>query len=347
MTSLATHVSVFLRERLPLERGASERTCDTYALGLRLFLEFAAYSFRGGRQRLPGKRRATGKAESLGRRGLTSHNTPDRRLDRKEFGIVYEGRSGLIALLHHLGLEYHKPRVIPRKLDNEKQKAFIESYEKLLNSLADNEAVLFADAVHPTHAARPPVAGRPDRRNSRSSRQRASTHQHSRRDRPGDRPNPDDRGPDHRRRLDNQFAAIDRGVLSDAGAHPCFSGQCALSSRQARAGMVTLPGRRIKLHYIPTYCPHLNPIERLWGVMHKHVTHNKCYATCAQFADATLGFLRETFPRNWAELCEFGHRQFPHHQPQGFSGCDVNGVYNKSPPQGARPVPHGRPVGHR
>ena len=32
-------------------------------------------------------------------------------------------------------------------------------------------------------------------------------------------------------------------------------------------------------------------IERLWGVMHKHVTHNKSYATCAQFADATLGFL--------------------------------------------------------
>jgi site-specific recombinase XerD len=42
MTTLATHVSVFLRERLPLERGASERTCDTYALALRLFFEFAA-----------------------------------------------------------------------------------------------------------------------------------------------------------------------------------------------------------------------------------------------------------------------------------------------------------------
>ena len=42
MTPLATHVSVFLRERLPLERGASERTCDTYALALRLFFEFAA-----------------------------------------------------------------------------------------------------------------------------------------------------------------------------------------------------------------------------------------------------------------------------------------------------------------
>src|ERR1035437_5707255 len=53
----------------------------------------------------------------------------------KEFGLVYESRSGLIALLHRLGLEYHKPNVIPRKLNEEKQKAFIASYEKLLNSL--------------------------------------------------------------------------------------------------------------------------------------------------------------------------------------------------------------------
>jgi transposase len=29
----------------------------------------------------------------------------------------------------------------------------------------------------------------------------------------------------------------------------------------------------IKLHFIPAYCPHLNPIERLWGVMHRNVTH--------------------------------------------------------------------------
>jgi transposase len=37
----------------------------------------------------------------------------------QEFGHVYAGRSGLIALLHRLGLEYHKPKVIPRKLDEE------------------------------------------------------------------------------------------------------------------------------------------------------------------------------------------------------------------------------------
>jgi hypothetical protein len=73
----------------------------------------------------------------------------------REFGLVYESRSGLIALLHRLDLEYHKPNVIPRKLDEDKQKAFIEDYDKILNSLGNDEVVLFADAVHPTHAARP------------------------------------------------------------------------------------------------------------------------------------------------------------------------------------------------
>jgi transposase len=73
----------------------------------------------------------------------------------REFGLVYESRSGLIALLHRLELEYHKPDVISRKLDVAKQKDFIERHDKLLNSLGNDEAVLFVDAVHPTHAARP------------------------------------------------------------------------------------------------------------------------------------------------------------------------------------------------
>ena len=46
MTSLATHVSIFLRERLPLENRASQRTCETYALALRLFFEFAAQQLK-------------------------------------------------------------------------------------------------------------------------------------------------------------------------------------------------------------------------------------------------------------------------------------------------------------
>ena len=41
------------------------------------------------------------------------------------------------------------------KLDPDKQAAFIKAYENLLNQLGDDEAVLFGDAVHPTHAVRP------------------------------------------------------------------------------------------------------------------------------------------------------------------------------------------------
>ena len=82
--------------------------------------------------------------------------------------------------MHRLGLEYHTPDVIPRKLDEEKQKAFIESYDKLLNSLTDNEAVVFADAVHPTHAARPAGCWAPSQEKlaieQTSGRQRINIH---------------------------------------------------------------------------------------------------------------------------------------------------------------------------
>ena len=72
-----------------------------------------------------------------------------------ECGIAYQSRSGLIALLHRLEMEHRKPQAVSRKLDPDKQAAFIAAYEDLLNHLADDEAVLFGDAVHPTHAVRP------------------------------------------------------------------------------------------------------------------------------------------------------------------------------------------------
>jgi hypothetical protein len=37
--------------------------------------------------------------------------------------LEYEGRSGLIALLHRLGMEHRKPKAISRKLDPAKQGA--------------------------------------------------------------------------------------------------------------------------------------------------------------------------------------------------------------------------------
>jgi transposase len=64
------------------------------------------------------------------------------------------------------------------------------------------------------------------------------------------------------------------------------------------------PDRRIRPHFVPTYCPHLNAIERLWDLMHRHTTHNKCYATFKDFSGAMQTFLREDVPANWRQWCD-------------------------------------------
>jgi transposase len=221
----------------------------------------------------------------------------------KEFGLVYAGRSGLIALLHRLGLEYHKPQVIPRKLNEEKQKAFIAAYENLLNSLSDDEAVLFADAVHPTHAARPAGCWAPSQENlaieQTSGRQRINIH------------GAVDLETGQTRMIEVETvdaASTIRLLIAIQTLYPMlalihvFLDNARYHHAKIVQEWLAQPGRRIKLHFIPAYCPHLNPIERLWGVMHRHVTHNKSYATFSQFADAALGFLRLQVPRNWAQF---------------------------------------------
>ena len=79
--------------------------------------------------------------------------------------------------------------------------------------------------------------------------------------------------------LDNSWYFIMPDCCSNDAPGPC-GGLSSISSR--------------------SYCAHLNPIERLSSLMHRNVTDNQCYATCAQFADATRGFLRETVPGNWS-----------------------------------------------
>ncbi|MEM5384116.1 tyrosine-type recombinase/integrase [Paraburkholderia phymatum] len=42
MTPLAPHLTAFLQQRLPLERGASDNTCESYAYAFKLLLEFVS-----------------------------------------------------------------------------------------------------------------------------------------------------------------------------------------------------------------------------------------------------------------------------------------------------------------
>ena len=222
-----------------------------------------------------------------------------------EFGIEYQTRSGLIALLHRLGMEHRKPKAISRKLDPAKQAAFIKGYEALMNQLSADEAVIFADAVHPTHAVRPVGCWAP-------KETPVAVEQSSGRDRL------------------NIHGAIDletgQTIMKDVLTVDALSTILLLmaieamypgmrlvhvfldNARYHHAKLVQAwlerPDCRIKLHFVPAYCPHLNPIERLWGLMHRHTTHNKCYATFKDFSIAMLTFLREDVPANWREWCD-------------------------------------------
>lgn len=46
MTPIAPHITAFLRERLPRERGASQHTCDAYAYAFKLLFEYASARFK-------------------------------------------------------------------------------------------------------------------------------------------------------------------------------------------------------------------------------------------------------------------------------------------------------------
>ena len=220
-----------------------------------------------------------------------------------QFGLAYEGRSGLIALLHRLDCEYRKPEIIPRRLDEDKQQAFIASYEEQLNCMGPDEAILFADAVHPTHAVR--AAGCWAPRHCRlaieqaSGRQRINIH------------GAIDLESGQTRMIEVEtvdamstirpLEAIEAFYPLLAPIHVYLDNARYHHAKLVQAWLAQ-PGRRIKLHFIPAYCPHLNPIERLWGLMHQHVSHNKSYARCAQFAEAALAFPRQKVPGNRAEF---------------------------------------------
>jgi transposase len=236
-----------------------------------------------------------------------------------EFEVVYESRSGLIALLHRLGLEHRKPQAVSRKLDAARQQAFIDTYEGLLKTLPEDEAVMFADAVHPTHGARPVGCWAPKEVtvavDQTSGRDRLNIHG----------------AVDLETGNTRMIEVVTVDALSTIALliaietlYPAmriihvFLDNARYHHARAVQEWLALPGRRIRLHFVPAYCPHLNPIERLWGLMHKNVTHNRCHTTYNDFCEAVLGFLRRDVPSRWNTFCDSVTDNFRIISPEDF-----------------------------
>jgi transposase len=218
---------------------------------------------------------------------------------KRSFGLGYS-RSGLIALLHRLGFDYRKPEAMPRGLDDAKQQAFIDKYENLLNTMGVDEAVLFVDAVHPTHQAR--LVGCWARQDvalaveQTTGRDRLNIH-----------------GAINLETGQTQILAVETvnalsfiKLLGEIeGTHTAirlihvFVDNASYHKSDLVKEWLAAAGRRIVLHFLPPYCPHLDPIERLWGLMHENVTHNRDYKTFAAFRSEIIEFLQQTVPRRW------------------------------------------------
>jgi transposase len=65
-----------------------------------------------------------------------------------------------------------------------------------------------------------------------------------------------------------------------------------------RSGLVTEAAKNLEitLHYLPSYSPNLNPIERLWKVMNKHARNSQYFATTKEFRRRINQFFTTTLP---------------------------------------------------
>lgn len=219
-----------------------------------------------------------------------------------QFGVAY-GRSGMIKLLGRLGFDYCKPKPLPAIANEAAQKAHIKRYESVMNSLCVGEAVYFIDAVHPEYQSRPAFGW--FRRKSKpaiastSGRVRMNVH--------------------GALNLETgHFAQVEKITvdaqstiqllqkLLDANPGTQVIHAYADNARYHHARVVKdwlkTAGARMRLHFLPPYCPHLNPIERLWGALHKAVTHNKYYPDAAAFRAAVVTFFDKTLKGTWRKL---------------------------------------------
>lgn len=218
------------------------------------------------------------------------------------YGVAYS-RAGIIAFLKKLGFVHSGTRIVAPVADEDKQARMIASYTALKESLPENEVIVHMDGVHPTHMAK---TGKVWTRKGEALHVLGNT---------------------------------GRGRINIHGALNLATGQFtfmnnltinAISTIQLLAKLeaaypgtlkihvfldnaryhyskevqewLSQPGRRIKLHFLPAYCPHLNPVERLWHVLHNNVTRNRYYSTFNAFADAVLTFCRKTIPDEWSTM---------------------------------------------
>ncbi len=200
--------------------------------------------------------------------------------------------SGMTKWLQANNFRYKKPHGVPAKADAKDQEEFIEYYESMKASLAKDEVIYFADSSHPQHQTRL-AYGWIEKGVRKSEKMTAcqkrvnligainldNHHVESR--------NVDWVNAESIKEFLKQLIAANPNaktihlIWDNAGYH------------RSKEILSFVSDTKIKLHYLPPYSPNLNPIERLWKIMHEHVTYNRYYPKFSDFTEGILSFFSE------------------------------------------------------
>ena len=194
-----------------------------------------------------------------------------RAVIEKLFDVTYS-KSGAIKLMGRLGFCYKKPKALPMGADEAAQVAHIEAYEALLNGLESDESVVFADAVHPEYQSRPAHGWFPKDEKvaikATSGRKRLNIH------------GAFDLETSRLTWVESERISAETTLSLLQKLEAAYPEKRVVhvfldNARYHHAKMLQpwleRPDCRIRLHFLPPYAPHLNPIERLWGIMHEHI----------------------------------------------------------------------------
>ena len=209
---------------------------------------------------------------------------------KKTYGVEYSA-SGVKDLLHRLNFSYKKPKHVPGKLDPVKQKAFVAEYRKLLKTKGKNDPIYFVDACHPQHNSIPAYGwirrGKTKELKSNGGRKRVNIH-----------------GAVNIATMDI-FTDFAKSINKESS----FRLMLKLEKRHPEAKVIhvfvdnasyytarwlkeKLKGTKIKLHFLPSYAPNLNLIERLWKFFKKNILYNTYYEKFETFVSACQSFFR-------------------------------------------------------
>lgn len=209
---------------------------------------------------------------------------------KNRFGLIYS-ISGMTNWLKAQGFRYKKPNPVPAKSNQEMQESFINEYEALKKKAAKKEPIYFIDSVHPEHQTRLAHGWimKGERKNIKTTAKQFRVNIMGAICLNGHKVIYDqtDKVNEasimhflYKLRKHHEGKYFVHLILDNAGYH---------HSKRVQDFAKELG---IQLHYLPPYSPNLNPIERLWKIMHEHVTYNRYYEKFSDFTEAIKYFFR-------------------------------------------------------